>query len=99
MMILRDLILANYNIQITDIILLDQYFGTEIYLVSENDKRYIVKNLPLTVPNLEKEEPLTRYLAQNGIQVARVLLTNDGEGCVKTEQTQFHVQDLLMEKP
>ena len=94
-MILRELISANYDIQITDINLLDQYFGTEIYLLRASDKRYIVKKLPPMVPNLEREEPLTRYLAQNGIPVARVLLTNNGEGCVKTEETQFHVQEFV----
>ena len=91
-MTLRELIIAEYGIQITDLTLLDRYFGTEIYLAAANGTRYIVKKLPPTAPSLEKEEPLTRYLARNGIPVARLLLTKHGEGCVKTEQSQFHTQ-------
>lgn len=94
-MTLHDLISDNYDIQITDLTLLDQYFGTEIYLAQTLNKHYIIKKLPPAVPNLENEEPLTRFLAQNGIPVARLLLTKNGEGCVKTEQTQFHVQEFI----
>lgn len=94
-MTLHNLILDNYDIQITDLTLLDQYFGTEIYLAQTPNKRYIIKKLPPVVPNLENEDPLTRFLKQNGIPVSRLLLTKNGEGCVKTEQTQFHVQELI----
>jgi Ser/Thr protein kinase RdoA (MazF antagonist) len=94
-MTLHELIADNYGIRPTALTLLDRHFGTEIYLAEASGKRYIVKALPPMAPNLEKEEPITRYLAQNGIPVARVLLARNSEGCVKTEQTQFHVQEFI----
>ena len=92
---LNEMIRDNYDIQITELKLLDQYFGTKIYLAETQSKQYIVKMLPLSVPNLENEEKITRFLTQNGIQVAKFLLTKNGEGCVKTDQMQFHVQEFI----
>ncbi|MDR1689274.1 MAG: aminoglycoside phosphotransferase family protein [Clostridiales bacterium] len=92
---LTALISANYDIQITEITLIEKHFGTEIYLAEAGGSRYIVKKLPSVAARLEKEEPLTRYLAQNGIRVAKLLTAKNGEGYVKTGETQFHIQEFI----
>src|SRR5690554_5368496 len=94
-MMLNELITANYGIKINKLNLVDSYFGTEIYLAESDDGRYIVKLLPLSVIGLEKEGHITEFLRNNGIPVARLLKTKNGGYVVKTDNTQFHVQEFI----
>ena len=94
-MMLHDLITANYGLKINDLKLMDSYFGTEIYLVEANDGKYIVKVLPLFVPGLENEGLITDFLFSNGIPVARLLKTKNNRYAVKTDKTQFHMQEYI----
>jgi Ser/Thr protein kinase RdoA (MazF antagonist) len=94
-MMLNELLTANYDIEINNLNLVDSYFGTEIYFAESDNGRYIVKLLPLSVPGFEKEGHLTEFLYKNGIPVARLLKTKNGGHAVKTDNTQFHVQEFI----
>lgn len=49
------LIERNYDLKVSDLKLLDKHFGTEIYVVEADTKRYIVKVLPLYYENIDNE--------------------------------------------
>lgn len=67
------LIENNYDLKVSDISLLDKHFGTEIYVVDTDTKKYIVKVLPLYFENIDNEGFVTEYLHSHGHKVARLL--------------------------
>jgi Ser/Thr protein kinase RdoA (MazF antagonist) len=85
----------SYDVKINNLKLLDQYFGTEIYLAETGIGKYIVKSLPLFVPGVENEGPITNFLYSNGIPVARLLQAKNGGYAVKTDKARFHVQEYI----
>ena len=89
------LIESNYDLKVWDIKLLDRHFGTEIYVVDADDKRYIVKILPLYFENIENEGFVTDYLYNNGHKVARFLKSRDGSYVIRTPEFQFTVQEYI----
>ena len=52
----------NFNLKVFDIELLDKHFGTEIYLISTDVGKYIVKVLPIYMENVKNEGELTEHL-------------------------------------
>jgi len=92
---LLESIRKNYSLKIESLDLLDSHFGTEIYLLRTENKKFIVKSLPSLHANLEGEGKVTDFLRERGISVARVLKTNGGSYSVRMDDTQFHVQDFI----
>ncbi|MBE6717017.1 MAG: hypothetical protein E7573_08860 [Ruminococcaceae bacterium] len=91
----KHIIENNFNLKMSDIKLLDKHFGTEIYLISTDDEKYIVKVLPLHMENVKNEGELTEYLYTHGLKVARFLKSKDDTYVVKTPKYQFTVQQFI----
>lgn len=53
------LIEDNYNLKVSNMRLLDEHFGTEIYVIDVDTQKYIVKAMPLYFGNIENEGLLT----------------------------------------
>lgn len=51
----KNIIENNFNLKVSDIELLDKHFGTEIYLISTDVGKYIVKVLPLYMENVKNK--------------------------------------------
>jgi hypothetical protein len=94
-MLTNKMIEDSYGVKINVLKLLDQYFGTEIYFAETNTGRYIIKSLPLFVRGVENEGPITEFLYNNGISVARFLQTKSGGYVVKTDKVRFHMQEFI----
>jgi thiamine kinase-like enzyme len=92
---LEKLILDNYNIEIKNMLIIDSHFGTEIFLIETKNGKYIVKTLPLYVGDLETEGKITDFLYDKGLNVARLVKTNNGMYHIKTDKMQFHVQKYI----
>ena len=92
---LNKLLSENYDIKIKELAIIDSHFGTEIFSIETNAKKYIVKTLPLYVERLENEGRITEYLYNNGISVARLLKTRSGNYCIKSNELQLHVQEFI----
>lgn len=91
----KNIIENNFNLKVSDIKLLDKHFGTELYLVSTDVGKYIVKVLPLYMENVKNEGELTEYLYNHGLKVARFLKSKNGAYVVKTSDFQFTVQQFI----
>lgn len=89
------LIESNYDLKVSDMKLLDRHFGTEIYAVDADTKRYIVKALPLYIENIDNEGFVTDYLYRHGHKVARFLKSRDGSYVIRTPEFQFMVQEYI----
>ncbi len=89
------LIERNYDLKVSNVQLLDKHFGTEIYVVDADTKRYIVKVLPLYFENLHNEGLITEYLYRRGYQVARLLKSRDGSYVTRMPEFQFTVQEYI----
>ncbi len=89
------LIERNYDLKVSDMRLLDKHFGTEIYIVEADTKRYIVKVLPLYYENINNEGLITEYLYRRGHKVARLLKSRDGGYAIRTPEFQFTVQEYI----
>jgi Ser/Thr protein kinase RdoA (MazF antagonist) len=92
---LNKLIIENYGMEAKSILLIDSHFGTEIFLAETDRGKFVVKTLPLYVKGMENEGRITNYLYNNGINVAQLLKTNNGQYHVKTSEIQFHVQEFI----
>lgn len=53
------LIESNYDLKVSDMRLLEEHFGTEIYLIEAGAQKYIVKAMPLYFENVENEGFIT----------------------------------------
>jgi len=93
--LLNKLIVENYGLIVRELTLIDSHFGTEIFLLKTNENDYIVKSIPSYVEGIENEGSVTEYLLDCGIKAARLLKTTDGNYAVKTDGTQFHVQEFI----
>lgn len=91
----KHIIENNYNLKVSDIQLLDKHFGTELYLISTDVGKYIVKVLPLYMENVKNEGELTEYLYNHELKVARFLKSKDDAYVVKTTDFQFTVQQFI----
>ncbi len=91
----KNIIENNFNLNVSDIKLLDKHFGTELYLVSTDVGKYIVKVLPLYMENVKNEGEVTEYLYNHGLKVARFMKSNDDAYVVKTPEFQFTVQQFI----
>ena len=91
----QHLIEENYNLSVSDTVLLDKHFGTEIYLINTDSGKYIVKVLPLFIRNVNNEGIITEYLHNHGLKVAGLLKNNEGNYVVKTSEFQFTVQHFI----
>lgn len=89
------LIERNYDLKVSDLKLLDKHFGTEIYVVEADTKRYIVKVLPLYYENIDNEGYVTDYLYNHGHKVARLLKSRDGSYVIRTPEFQFTIQEYI----
>ena len=89
------LIECNYNLNVSDMRLLDKHFGTEIYIVEADTKKYVVKVLPLYFENIDNEGFVTEYLYNHGHKVARLLKSRDGSYVIRTPEFQFTVQEYI----
>lgn len=91
----KNIIENNFNLNVSDIKLLDKHFGTELYLVSTDVGKYIVKVLPLYMENVKNEGEVTEYLYNHELKVARFMKSNDDAYVVKTPEFQFTVQQFI----
>ncbi len=91
----KNIIENNFNLNVSDIKLLDKHFGTKLYLVSTDVGKYIVKVLPLYIENVKNEGEVTEYLYNHGLKVARFMKSNDDAYVVKTPEFQFTVQQFI----
>lgn len=89
------LIESNYDLKVSDIRLLDKHFGTEIYVVDADAKKYILKALPLYFENIENEGFVTDFLYSHGHKVARLLKSRDGSYVIRTPEFQFTLQEYI----
>ncbi|MGI5958352.1 MAG: phosphotransferase [Massiliimalia sp.] len=89
------LIESNYDINVSNITLLDEHFGTKIYLINADNQKYIVKTVPLFFENIENEGLITEFLYGCGYKVARLLKSKDGKYVIKTSEFQFTVQEYI----
>ena len=92
---LNKLITENYGIYVNELLLIDSHFGTEVFIAETEKGKFIVKTLPLYVKGVENEGFITNFLINQGISVAKLLRTNNGQYHVKTDEIQFHVQDYI----
>ena len=72
------LIESNYDLKVSDMRLLEEHFGTEIYLIEAGAQKYIVKAMPLYFENVENEGFITEYLSGRSHKVARLIKSRDG---------------------
>lgn len=91
----KHIIESNFNLEVSDIELLDKHFGTELYLINTDAGKYIVKVLPFYMENVKNEGELTEHLYNHGIKVARFLKSKDDTYVVKTSEFQFTVQQFI----
>lgn len=91
----QHLIESNYNLNVSDIKLLDRHFGTEIYAIITDAGKYIVKVMPLYFENVNNEGPITEFLFGCGLKVAKLLKSKNGDYVIKTSDFQFTVQDYI----
>lgn len=89
------LIESNYDLKVSNMRLLDEHFGTEIYLIGTDTQKYIVKAIPLYFKNTENEGLITDFLYRCGHKVARLLKSRDGKYAIKTPEFQFTVQEYI----
>ena len=89
------LIESNYELKVSDIKLLDEHFGTEIYVIDTEAKKYIVKVLPLYFEHMENEGLVSGYLYSRGHKVARLIKSREGSYVIKTPKFQFTVQEYV----
>lgn len=89
------LITTNYGLQVSDIVLLDKHFGTEIYAVNAGARKYIAKLLPLYFENVENEGLVTEYLYNRGLKVARLIKSKNGGYVIHTPDYQFTLQEYI----
>ena len=78
-----------------DIKLLENHFGTEIYLIDTDRQKHIVKVMPLCFENIENEGFIADFLYRCGHKVARLLKSRDGKYVIKTPEFQFTVQEYI----
>lgn len=89
------LIESNYDMKVSNMRLLDEHFGTEIYLINADTPKYIVKVMPLHFENIENEGLLTEFLYHCGHKVAQLLKSRGGKYVIKTPEFQFTVQEYI----
>lgn len=89
------LIESNYDLKVSYMKLLDKHFGTEIYVVDADTKRYIVKVLPLYFENIDNEGFVADYLYNHSHKVARLLKSRGGSYVIRAPEFQFTVQEYI----
>lgn len=89
------LIECHYDLKVSDMRLLDEHFGTEIYLINAGTQKYIVKALPLCFENVEEEGLITEYLYNRSYKVARLMKSRDGSYVIRMPEFQFTVQEYI----
>lgn len=91
----KNIIENNFNLNVSDLKLLDKHFGTELYLINTDIGKYIVKVLPLYMENVKNEGELTEYLYNHGLKVARFMKSKEDAYVVKTPEYQFTVKQFI----
>ena len=89
------LIERSYPLHVTRLQLLDCHFGTEIYALTTDTGKYLVKVLPLSFDDIHREGPITEFLAAHGLRVARLLKNKNGDFVTEAETCQFTVQEFI----
>ena len=57
----------SFDLEVSEIELLDKHFGTELYLINTKTGKYIVKVLPLYMKNAKSEGELILYFLSHAI--------------------------------
>jgi Ser/Thr protein kinase RdoA (MazF antagonist) len=89
------LVSENYDLEVKNMKLIDSHFGTELFAIETNKGKYILKTLPLYMEGAKNEGEIANFLYNNGINVARLLQTNDGKYYIETDKMLFHVQEFI----
>ena len=94
---LNKLISDNYGIQINDLKLFTEHFGTEIFIIQTTIGKFVVKTLPVNDYNarMENEGYITEFLRENNINVPKILKSLNNMYCVSNDKIQFHVQEFI----
>lgn len=85
----------NYLLHVTQLQLLDRHFGTEIYMLTTDAGKYLVKALPRSFDDVYREGPITEFLAAHGLRVAKLLKNKNGDFVTEAETCQFTVQEFI----
>ncbi len=91
----KNLIEANFNIEISKLSFIDSHFGTEIYSAQTPNGKYFVKKLPLYMKGVENESAITDFLCAKGISVPVLLKAKDNKGVLKCDDFQITVQTFV----
>ncbi len=92
---IRILIERSYPLHVTRLQLLDRHFGTEIYALTADTGKYLVKALPLAFDDVYREGPITEFLAARGLRVARLLKNKNGDFVTAANTYRFTVQEFI----
>ena len=92
---LYDLILENYGLKLNSFKLIYKHFGTEIFIAEADNKKYIVKTLPLYVNGVEEEGGIAEFLFENGVNVPVYAKNKNNGYYIKTDNMQFHIQKFI----
>ena len=90
------LIESNYQLNVSDIMLLSKHFGTELYIILTDTGKYIVKVMPLFFENVDNEGYITDFLSSHGLKVAKLLKNKSGYYATKLSDFQFTIQEYIM---
>ncbi|MBE6953564.1 MAG: aminoglycoside phosphotransferase family protein [Ruminococcaceae bacterium] len=92
---IQTLIERSYPLHVTQIQLFDRHFGTEIYALTADTGKYLVKALPLSFDDVYREGPITEFLAARGLRVARLLKNKNGDFVTAATTYRFTVQEFI----
>jgi len=92
--LISEIILANYDLIIKDLQLIEGQF-CKMYSMNTNKGKYFIKTYPLEEEGIKNEGYVTDYLLNNGINVPQMLMTKNGNYHVETAEYQFHVQQFI----
>ena len=92
---IQTLIERSYPLHVTQIQPLDRHFGTEIYALTADTGKYLVKALPLSFDDVYREGPITEFLAARGLRVARLLKNKNGDFVTAATTYRFTVQEFI----
>lgn len=88
-----NLIERHYDLQVSDLQLMNRHFGTEIYTAETTGGKYLVKVMPLFYQNVDSEGMVAEHLARHGLKVAHFLPNREGNFVTKCAENQFTVQE------
>lgn len=91
----KDLLQTHFNLEITELSLLDSHFGTEIYLAKTKHEKLFVKKLPSYMTQASNEKAVTDFLAGKGMKVPTLFTTNQNKSVLQLDDCLMTVQTFI----